>query len=394
MTLLSVDRIPAVDRTRPEARTGLPLVVRVLDCAGAIEDGQLRLAEGMLGRLLEDAPTAGTAEQRVAHFFARGLQGRLVGDASATGNLYQQGTSPGDMLASFQVLVEATPFVRFAYQSCNRLLDRALVDAPRIQVIDVGIGSGSQWFPFLEALAKRPCPPHLRLTGIEVPAPATEPQMRQVGEALAAHADRLGVPFSFEPIVALVQDLEPADFRVRPDEALAINAVLALHHVPEAESGESAGRDRNAVLRQLRGLRPRALTLVEPDVEHHNMSFLPRVSESFVHYLTVFDALEALLGGHGRERAVLERAFFGREMGNILGGEGARRVERHERHQSWRRRLRRAGFSALSCAGLADALCDDLAIRPPFALKLDQESLLLCWKNIPLLAVSGWQPAI
>jgi hypothetical protein len=116
------------------------------------------------------------------------------------------------------------------------------------------------------------------------------------------------------------------------------------------------------------------------------------VSESFVHYLTVFDALEALLGGHGRERAVLERTFFGREMGNILGGEGARRVERHERHQSWQRRLQLAGFLPLSCADLADALGNDLAIRPPFALKRDQQTLLLCWKNIPLLAVSAWQP--
>src|SRR5262249_58306082 len=97
-----------------------------------------------------------------------------------------------------------------------------------------------------------------------------------VGEAVRDRADRRGLPFSLEPIVALVQDLQPADFRVRPGEALAINAVLALHHVPEAETGDPAGRDRTAVLRRLRGLRPRALTLVEPDVEHHNMSFLPR----------------------------------------------------------------------------------------------------------------------
>jgi hypothetical protein len=370
----------------------LPFLVRVLDRAEVIEGGPARDAETMLGRLLEDAPAAGSAEQRVTHFFAQSLLARLSGDTSGAGNLYHQGASPGDMLGAFQVLVEATPFVRFAYHSCNRLLDRALKDEPRAHVIDIGIGSGSQWFPFLEALARsRSGPPHLRLTGIDAPAPGTDQRLRQVGESLGAHAKRLGVPFCFEPVTALVEDLRPRDFRTRPDEALAINAVLALHHVPEAEPGAPSARDRNAVLRRLRRLRPRALVLVEPDVEHHALSFLPRLSESFVHYLTVFDALETLLG-HVRERGVIERAFFGRELRNIVIGEGAQRLERHERHQSWQRRLRRAGLSALDCGWLADGLRADLELGAPFALERDRGALLLSWKKVPLLAVSAWRP--
>jgi hypothetical protein len=370
-----------------------PFLVRLHECAEAIETGHQEVAEAMLGWLLECVSAEGTAEERVTHWFARSLQARLSGEVSGTGNLYQEGENPGDMLAAFQVLVEATPFVRFAYLSCNRLLAGALEDAPRIHLIDIGIGSGTQWFPFLEVLAARPGgPPHLRLTGVEVPAPGVPKRLDQVGAALAARAEELGVPFSFEPISALVETLEPADFRVRADEVLAINAVLALHHVPEAEPDGPPIPDRNAVLRRLCGLRPRILTLVEPDSEHHALPFLPRLSESFVHYLTVFDALASLLDGHGRERAVLERAFFGRELRNIVIGEGAGRIERHERHQSWQRRLSRAGFVALDCTGLADTLRTDLAIRDPFALALDQGALLLAWKQIPLLAVSAWTP--
>jgi hypothetical protein len=348
----------------------------------------------MLGRLLADAPAAGTAEQRVVHLFADSLLARLRGDASGTGNLYQESTNPHDMLAAFGVLVEATPFVRFGYQACNRLLARALDDAPRAHVIDIGIGSGSQWFPFLDQLAARPSgPSHLRLTGVELPGPGTDGRLRQIGTALGDRADRLGVSFSFEPVIARVEDLHPRDFGVRPDEALAINAVLALHHVPEAGPAVPANRDRNAVLRRLRSLRPRVLTLVEPDVEHHALSFLPRLSESFVHYLTVFDALESLLSMHDRERTVLERAFFGRELRNIAIGEGVRRIERHERRQSWQRRLGQAGFAALDCSSMAGPLRANLAIRAPFALDRDEGALLLSWKSIPLLAMSAWRPA-
>src|SRR5436309_2149909 len=168
MTMTTAALSGAENQAGWQARAELPLLVRLHECAEAVEAARPEEAGDLLVSLLDDAPATGTAEERVTHWFARSLQARLRGDASGTGNLYQEGTGPDDMLAAFQVLVEATPFVRFAYQSCNRLLARALEDAPRIHLIDIGIGSGSQWFPFLEALAARPGgAPHLRLTGVE-----------------------------------------------------------------------------------------------------------------------------------------------------------------------------------------------------------------------------------
>lgn len=65
-------------------------------------------------------------------------------------------------------------------------------------------------------------------------------------------------------------------------------------------------------------MRPLILTLVEPDSEHNALPLLQRLPEAFHHYLIVFEALDTLLANSPRARTVLESAFFGREIINIL----------------------------------------------------------------------------
>jgi hypothetical protein len=264
--------------------------------------------------------------------------------------------------------------------------------AEAVHLIDIGIGSGTQWLAFLDALEASGRRPRLRLTGIDVPARDAEARLQRVGEALQERAARAGIDLTFEPVVGLVEDLEEAAFGVRPGEALAINAVFALHHVPTREASQCVTRDLHAVLRRLAALRPRVLTLVEPDVEHNDRTFPTRLCESFTHYLLVFDALAELLHQHPEQRAILEQSFFAREIHNIMVGEGTRRIERHARHQSWRGRLEQEGFEALDCAPLVGGLKRDLGLRAPMSLTADREILVLSWRKQPWIAASAWAP--
>ncbi len=144
------------------------------------------------------------------------------------------------------------------------------------------------------------------------------------------------------------------------------------------------------VAARLRALDPTALCLVEPDVEHNALPFGARITESIVHYLTVFDALESTLGEHAAERATLETAFFGREILNIVVGEGGERVERHERHRAWMARLTRAHFTQIDLAAVRGTVERELSVAPPFNIALDERCLVLSWRSLSVLAVSAW----
>ncbi|CAI5519852.1 unnamed protein product [Closterium sp. Naga37s-1] len=69
-----------------------------------------------------------------------------------------------------RVLVNATPFLTFGQVAANSAILEALADEPRVHIIDFGIGHALQWPALLQALGARPGgPPHVRVTGIEVP---------------------------------------------------------------------------------------------------------------------------------------------------------------------------------------------------------------------------------
>lgn len=378
--------------TETEASRSSHFILRLVESAEAMQAGRREHAQRLLRKLLHDTSPSGDARQRVAHVFTHSLLARLEGDDSGTGNLYQGDLPLRDMLTAFQTLVEATPLIRFGYQSANRMLLTRLHGSEAVHLIDIGIGSGTQWLSFLDALAARGERPRLHLTGIDVPARDAEERLRRVGENLGVYADRLGIPCTFEPIVALVEEMDADDFGVRSGETLAVNAVFALHHVPTREAGQAPTRDLHAVLRRLAGLRPHVLTLVEPDVEHNDRSFTTRVCESFVHYLLVFDALAKLLHEHPEQRAILEQTFFAREIHNVMVGEGTQRIERHARHQSWRERLEQEGFAALDCAPLVEGMRNDLALQEPISLTADREILVLSWRQQPWIAASAWAP--
>jgi hypothetical protein len=299
------------------------------------------------------------------------------------------------MLAAFQALVRHTPVVRFGYIAATRALIAALGDAPRLHLVDVGIGSGAQWAYALDALARRPAPiERLRLTGIDLPAPGPDPaqRLRTVGDGLARRAAALGIPFAFEPVAIQAEDLTAGGIQRRPDEVLAVNAAFALHHVLPTEAGAPPGRDRDALLAYLRSLEPRLLTLVEPDLEHNALPLLPRVRESMRLYLAVFELLEALLPPGLPERTIIEEEFFGREIRNVTVGEGTRRVERHERRSAWERRLRRQGFAPIDMSGFAGGVARELRAPRPCAVQAAGGMLVLGWKDRSLIAASAWTP--
>ena len=368
------------------------LVACVIEAAEAIEAGDRQMAHVHLAGILQHPQPGSTAVQRVAQIVAHSLLARLAGDLSGSGNLYQEAPHPQDMLAAFQLLLHETPFIRFGYESANLAIMDGLVNEPCWHIIDIGIGSGTQWHHLLAALAARGSNiPHVRLTGIDIPAPSPDPaqRLRAVADTLQRLADELSIPFVCDMIASPMEDITATTLAMRADDVIAINAAFALHHIAAGDGVDDPARSRDAVLHRLHQLHPRLVTLTEPEADHNALPFIPRVREALAHYLTVFDELETQIPSDRCALAIIERAFFGREMLNIIASEGTQRIERHERHERWQRRLATLAFAPIGLDHLAGYIAANLSLVPPFDLCMDGGVLSLAWKGVPLVAVSA-----
>lgn len=369
-----------------------PAFVLVIEAADAIERGDHAAAQTLLDDLV-NGPVPADPVERVAHLFGHALSARMHGDQSGTGNLYQRADGPANMLAAFQMLAEATPVIRFGHECANSALIHALPAGEAIVLIDIGIGSGVQWHGLLDRFASLEGRWRtLRLIGIDVPGRAGDAleRLQGIGRSLAGRAARAGVAFAFAPVVGLVEELD-LEALVKPatGERLAVNAALALHHVPDSAGMEA----RDQVISALAALQPAVVTLVEPDVEHNALPFRARVVEALLHYVTVFDALGASLPDHPAERLTLEQAFFGREILNVVTGEGIDRVERHERFDRWAARFRRHGFLPIDLQPLGAQIQRAVRVEPPWMMIDDAKALVLTWRDQRMLAASAWRPA-
>ena len=378
----------------PEVR-GMPWLAdaeftSLREAARRISEGQHEVARAVLDRLPRDADSSDGPERRLLAVFTRALgEACSSAGASALGNLYMDEVDAGSMIRAYQVMVAHTPFIRFAYAAANHTLLAHGQRLEAMRVIDIGMGAGSQWLDFFARATALPA--QFQLTGIDVPDDSArgDEALQAAGARVCGAARARQREIGFTAIPARIESL--AVDRLRSDEApLFLNALLALHHTPSGDAVDAPLHGRKALLRRLRSLQPAGMVIVEPDAEHDSLAFVPRVDEALRHYATVFAALDALLPRDLAERRTIETRFFGREVLNIVAGEGAARVERHQRREGWARSLHAAGFVAQPLPVTAQALADELALPAAFSITDDAGMRVLRFAGSPLLAASAW----
>ncbi|KAL0407067.1 UNVERIFIED_CONTAM: Scarecrow-like protein 18 [Sesamum latifolium] len=287
--------------------------------------------------------------------------------------------------SSYLSLNQVTPFVRFCQLTANQAILEAINGQKAIHILDFDIMHGVQWPPLLQAVAERYPPPTLRITAtgsdLEI--------LRRTGDRLERFAHSLGLRFHFHPVIFL-SDQDPISITssvlLRPDETLAVNCVNYLHRLL---------KDCNRLLlflHRIKAMSPRVLTVAD-----HNLPICrqQRFVEALDHYSAVFDSLEATLPPNSPERLAVEQIWFGREIADIVAGDGGEdRMERHERFTSWAAMLTCAGFSNIPLSPFAVSQAKLLLrLHYPsegYQLHILDESLFLGWQNQPLFSVSSW----
>lgn len=384
--------LPDEGRAGPDQECGVRLVHLLMACAQAVQCNQLKLAHEMVNEIQSLAyPQTNGAMAKVAAYFVEALARRIYGLNSLQDWKQQQADGYSDLL--YYHFYETCPYLKFAHFTANQAILEAFEGEKFVHVIDFNLMQGLQWPALIQALALRPGgPPHLRLTGIGPPQPDNKDLLQEIGMKLAQLADSVNVEFDFRGILAAkLDDVEPWMFHVRHGEAVAVNSILQLHRLLPAEKSHAP---IDEVLKSVKSLNPKIVTVVEQEADHNGGTFEERFMQALQYYCTMFDSLEAChLPSQSMEVALTEM-YLGKEIVNVVACEGRLRLERHETLFQWRKRMASAGFkpSHLGSNAFKQAsMLLTLFSGEGYTVQENNGCLTLGWHSRPLIAASAWQ---
>ncbi|XP_062171395.1 scarecrow-like protein 34 [Alnus glutinosa] len=370
-------------------------------CAQAVSTGDNRTANELLKQIRQHSSPYGDGSQRLAHFFANGLEARLAGTGTGTqmfyGSLISKGISTSEKLKSYAVHLSSSPFKRMSLFFANKMILKVAEKATSLHIIDFGIGYGFHWPLLIHKLSKRiGGPPKLRITGIEFPQPGFRPteSIEETGQRLAKYCERFNVPFEYHVLASQNwETIQIEELKIDRNEMLAVNCMYRFKNLLDETVEETS--PRNAVLNLIKRINPDVFVHAIVNGSYNAPFFVTRFREALYHFSSLFDIFDVTLPRENQQRLLFEREFLGRECMNILACEGLQRVERPETCKQWQVRTIRSGFRQLPLDGELMSIFRSKMkewYHKDFVLDEDNHWMLQGWKGRILYASSCWVP--
>lgn len=366
-------------------------------CAQAVASNDQRVANELLKQIRQHSSPNGDGTQRLAHYFANGLEARLCGTRTPYFSpSFISKTSVADILKAYVMYISASPFRRASNFLTNRMIGKTTEKATKVHVIDFGISYGFQWPCFIQRQSFRPGgPPKIRITGIELPEPGFRPAERveETGHRLKKVAERCNVPFEYSAIARKWETIKLEDLKIDRDEVTIVTCMYRLNHLPDDTLVKSSLRD--AILRLIKRINPYLFVHGVADGTYNSPFFVSRFNKAMFHFSALFDMLEAIVPNEDQGRLIYEREVFGRHAMNVIACEGLERTDNPETYKQWQSRNLRAGFTQLP-------VDQDLFRRVKKMVKMDYHKdfvvdengqwMLQGWKGKIIYALSFWKP--
>ncbi|KAK8692175.1 hypothetical protein V6N13_075650 [Hibiscus sabdariffa] len=367
----------------------------LIDCAAVLAEGNIEVASAIINELRQLVSIQGDPPQRIAAYMVEGLAARMAASGKYLYKALKCKEPPSsDRLAAMQILFEVCPCFKFGFMAANGAIIEAFKDEKRVHIIDFDINQGSQYITLIQSIAKLPGkPPHLRLTGVDDPESVQRLNggLEMIGLRLEKLAEVLGVSFKFHAVASRTSLVTPSMLDCRPGEALVVNFAFQLHHMPD--ESVSTINQRDQLLRMVKSLNPKLVTVVEQDVNTNTSPFFPRFIEAYSYYSSVFESLDATLPRESQDRMNVERQCLARDIVNIVACEGEERIERYEVAGKWRARMTMAGFTSCPMSpnviDMIRMLIREYCDR--YKLKEDLGALHFGWEGKSLIVASAWR---
>nr|GMD35281.1 scarecrow-like transcription factor PAT1 [Ipomoea batatas] len=367
------------------------------DIVETVSDNDLLTAQSLMSELWQMVSVSGEPIQRLGAYMLEGLVARLpVSETSIYKSPRCKKPSSFELLSSMHILNEVCPYFKFGYMSANGAIAEAMKDEKRVHIIDFQIGQGSQWVTLIQAFAARPGgPPEIRITGIDdsTSAYARRGGLSIVGKNLSNLAESFKVPFQFHAVTMPGCTLQLENLTIQRGEALAVNFAFMLHRMPDESVSTSTDNHRDQLLRLVKTLNPKVVTLVEHESQSNSPAFYPRFLEALDYYSAMFESLDMTLPRNHKQRINVEQHCLGRDVVNIIACEGTERVKRHELLDKWKSRFRMAGFSPYPLSSLVNGTIKTLLENYSDKYRLEERdgALYLGWRNRDLVASCAWK---
>ncbi|KAL8477940.1 hypothetical protein ACS0TY_030007 [Phlomoides rotata] len=363
--------------------------------AMAVSNNDFLMAQWLMSELRQIVSVSGEPIQRLGAYMLEGLVARLSASGSSIyKSLKFKEPASFELLSYMHMLYEVCPYFKFGYMSANGAIAEAMKDEDRVHIIDFQIGQGSQWIPLIQAFGARPGgPPQIRITGVDdyTSAYARGGGLNIVGRRLSKLAESFKVPFVFNAASVSASDVRAENLGIRSGEAVAVNFAFMLHRM--ADESVSTENHRDRLLRMVKSINPKVVTLVERELNTNTAAFYPRFVEALDYYTAMFESIDVTLSREHKERINVEQHCLARDVVNIIACEGRERVERHEPFGKWRSRFRMAGFSPYPLSSLVNATIKTLLENycDKYCLEERDGALFLGWLNRHLVASCAWK---
>nr|AYM54760.1 scarecrow-like protein 8-like transcript variant X2 [Cymbidium ensifolium] len=370
----------------------------LLDTATAITEGSQETAAANLAVLKRAANPRGDPDQRLTAMMVAALVSRINPVAPGS-SIPLTDVCSAEHQAASHLLYEASPCFKFGLMAANLAILDATKDNPKIHIVDFDIGQGGQLASLIHAISERyvqrsPArpPPCVKITAV-CPLQGNETtDLRIIGDRLAKLAERLGVGLRFRIVNGKIQELNHTTLLCEPGEALAVNFAFFLSRV--ADESVSTANPRDELLRRVKSLSPRIVTLVEQEMNGNTAPFATRFAEACAHFGALLESLDATAARDSTERARVE-ACLARKAANSIAREGVDRIERCEVYGKWRARMGMAGFNPVH---LGSTVSEPVKLRlsslrnnPGFTLKEETACLGCGWMGRVLTVASAWR---
>ncbi|CAL9087325.1 unnamed protein product [Musa textilis] len=380
----------------------------LLDTATAIGEGNLQTATANLAVIKAAANPRGDAEQRLTAMMYATLFSRLNNLQTGSSHAVAELRSP-EHFAATQMLYDLSPCFKLAFIAANHAILEATKDEPKIHILDFEVGHGSQYAAFLHALTQRfrhrpsLSRPTIRVTAVVDPSsPFTNINsggLRVVGERIEKLAERVGVELRFSVVSQRPGELDAVALGCEPGEVLIVNLAFVLSRV--ADESVSLANPRDEILRRVRALQPRLVTLAEQEINTTTAAFPARFAEACDHYGALLESLEATAAAAAAVQGVAERARaeagLARRAVNAVAREGRERVERCEVLGKWRARMGMAGLKPVplgpSAVEPVKYRLESAGSNPGFTIKEEVGGVALGfgWRGRVLTVLSAWR---
>ncbi|XP_004240721.1 scarecrow-like protein 8 [Solanum lycopersicum] len=366
----------------------------IVEAATAIIDGKTNVAVQILTRLAQVADVRGSSEQRLTAYMVSALRSRVNSTEYPPPVMELRSK---EHAVSAQNLYEISPCFKLGFMAANFAIVEAVADHPsnKIHVIDFDIGQGGQYLHLLHALAskKTDYPISLRITAITTEFTVrADHSLKSIEDDLRSLANKIGISLIFKVISRTITDLSRGKLGIEHDEALAVNFAYRLYRLPDESVTTENLRDE--LLRRVKGLSPKVVTLVEQELNGNTAAFVARVNEACGYYGALLDSLDATVSREETGRVKIEEGLS-RKLTNSVACEGRDRLERCEVFGKWRARMSMAGFGPRPMSQqIADSLLKRLNSgprgNPGFNVNEQSGGIRFGWMGKTLTVASAW----